>query len=169
MMRCVANLALRHIEGPDRPAVLRLNEGDVEHLAPLDEARLSELMAEAHHAHVVVDGAEAVLGFVVTFGPGAAYDSPNYRWFAARYTRFLYLDRIVVAPEARRRGVASFVYDEAETAATAHGGPLVCEVNAEPANEASLAFHRGRGYREVGRHVAYGKTVALFESPTATE
>jgi uncharacterized protein len=131
------------------------------------------VVASAHAAHVTVDNtdgtdADPVRGFVVTFAPGASYDSPNYRWFAARYERFLYLDRIVVAAEARRRGVARFVYDEAERAASELGGPLVCEVNVEPPNDASLAFHRARGYREVGRQAAYGKTVVLLESPASS-
>lgn len=157
-------LRLRDIAPLDRPYVLALNLGAVDALTPLDDDRLTELMGWAAHAQVVVD-VDAIVGFVLTFGPGAAYDSPNYAWFSSRYERFLYLDRIVVAPGARRRGVGTFVYDEMEAAAAVRGGPLVCEVYVEPPNATSLAFHRGRGYREVGRQSAHGKTLALFEGP----
>jgi len=36
-----------------------------------------------------------------------------------------------------------------ESHAAAHGR-MVCEVNSEPPNVESLAFHAARGYREVG-------------------
>ncbi len=34
----------------------------------------------------------------------ASYDSVNYRWFAERYERFLYVDRVVVAAAQHGRG-----------------------------------------------------------------
>jgi predicted GNAT superfamily acetyltransferase len=160
-------LVLRPIEPADRPVVLAMNEGDVHHLSPLDDARLVALLGWAARSGVVVtEGDPTVLGFVLTFAPGTPYDSTNYTWFGDRLDAFLYLDRIVVAGAARRRGVASFVYGLLEAEAwREHGGPLVCEVDVEPLNEASLAFHRSRGFEEVGRQVANGKTVALLRSP----
>jgi predicted GNAT superfamily acetyltransferase len=45
---------------------------------------------------------------------------------------------------------------------------MVCDVNIEPRNDASLAFHAARGYREVGR-LAHGsvKAVALLSKELA--
>lgn len=152
----------------DRRPVLALNQADVHHLSPLDERRLAQLVGWCAHAEVVVADAAPhdVLGFVLTVPPGTAYDSPNYRWFGEQLDAFLYLDRIVVAPAARRRGVGSFVYDRMEAAAHAEqGGPLVCEVDIEPPNESSLAFHRARRYAELGRQQVGDKTVAYFASP----
>src|SRR4051812_2035101 len=40
----------------------------------------------------------------------ADYASPNFQWFRARYPRFVYVDRIVVAPSARGRGYARLLY-----------------------------------------------------------
>jgi predicted GNAT superfamily acetyltransferase len=162
------HLRLRALDDGDLAAVLALNEGDVQHLSPLDERRLAELLPWCTHAAVVVDDADdrAVLGFVLTLAPGTPYDSPNYRWFDSRLDAFLYLDRIVVAPTARRRGVASFVYDVLEASARdEHHGRLVCEVDVEPPNDASLRFHRSRGFVELGRHGANGKVVALLGAP----
>jgi predicted GNAT superfamily acetyltransferase len=152
---------LRGIEEGDVAEVLALNEANVELLAPLDSARLAQLQGWARRADVIdVDGAFA--GFVITMGPGTDYDSPNYRWFAARYgAAFHYLDRIVLVDAFRRRGLASAVYDVVEADA-APVGRLVLEVNAEPPNPASLAFHAARGYAEVGRLGGPGKTVSLM-------
>jgi len=152
---------LRPIEPRDVALVIDLNEANVEMLAPLDAARLQQLQAWARRAEVIeVDGAFA--GFVITMGPDTDYDSPNYRWFAALYgSAFHYLDRIVLSDQFRRVGLGSAVYDVVEADALGVGR-LTLEVNAEPANPASLAFHAGRGYREVGRLGSPGKTVSLL-------
>jgi uncharacterized protein len=152
---------LRPITPDDVSVVLALNDANVELLAPLDEARLNQLRTWARHADVIVCDGE-VAGFVLTFGPGTAYDSPNYRWFTDRYGRaFLYLDRIVLDDRFRRRGLGGAVYDAIEADA-APAGRLALEVNIEPPNEPSLAFHRRRGYVEVGRLGKPGGEVSLM-------
>ena len=138
---------LRPLTDSDRAAVLRLNAEHVELLSPLDDARLTVLARVGTVEVVEVDGEPG--GFVVTFGPGADYDSGYYRWFADRYADFLYLDRVVVDPVHRRRGVGSAVYDEVEARAGRHG-VLLLEVNCDPPNEPSLAFHAARGFEPVG-------------------
>jgi len=143
------------------PAVLGLNHRHVDLLSPLDAERLLWLVGVSHHADVVeVD--EDVVGFVVTMAPGSDYDSDNYRWFASHYGEsFYYLDRIVIAEEMRRRGLAAFVYDAMEE--IAHGfGRMTLEVNVDSPNVGSLAFHEHRGYLEVGRRGEPGHLVGLM-------
>ncbi len=41
---------------------------------------------------------------LLAFDQAADYDSPNFLWFRERFPRFVYVDRIVVAGEARGRG-----------------------------------------------------------------
>jgi predicted GNAT superfamily acetyltransferase len=150
---------LRPIEPRDEAAVLALNAANVELLAPMDAARLDQLRGWADLARVVEhDGAFA--GFVFTFGPGTSYDSENYRWFSARYDDFYYLDRIVLLDRFRRRGLGSRVYDEVEQRARAHGR-MALEVNLDPPNHGSLAFHDRRGYVEVGTLGDPGHVVSL--------
>lgn len=136
--------SLRPISQADVPAVLGLNHLHVELLSPLDAQRLMWLVGVSDHADVVeVD--EGVVGFVVTMAPGSDYDSDNYRWFASRYGEsFYYLDRIVIAEEMRRRGLAGFVYDAMEDVARRFGR-MTLEVNVDPPNHGSLAFHERRG------------------------
>jgi predicted GNAT superfamily acetyltransferase len=143
------SVRLRPLTDHDEAAVLALNETNVVKLAPLDGDRLRQLREWAHRADAVeVDGAFA--GFVITFTAGTAYDSENYRWFTERYgTDFYYLDRIVLDAKVRRGGIGSAVYDALERIAEPHGR-MVLEVNLLPPNPASLSFHNGRGYKEVG-------------------
>jgi hypothetical protein len=140
---------LRPIAPSDVDDVLALNERNVVKLAPLDAARLGMIRDWADRVDVLeVDGSFA--GFVVTFGPGTAYDSENYRWFTERFDDFYYLDRIVLHEDFRRQGLGGYVYDDVEETARKHGR-LALEVNLVPRNDASLAFHQRRGYVEVGR------------------
>ncbi|HET7735460.1 MAG TPA: GNAT family N-acetyltransferase [Nocardioidaceae bacterium] len=143
----------------DADDVLALNERNVALLAPMDAERLAMLQSLADRCDVVeVDGSFG--GFVITFAPGTSYDSENYRWFAARHDDFYYLDRIVLHEGFRRRGLGRLVYDELEAVAATHGR-MVLEANED--NEASLAFHKGRGYVEVGRLGEPDHRVVLME------
>jgi uncharacterized protein len=145
---------LRPMTDSDVSTVLALNAADVVALSPLDHERLALLRKQAAHA-LIAEAAGEVVGFVLAFAPGSGYDSDNFAWFGRRYgNRFLYLDRIVVGPAHRRRGIAGRVYEALEDEARAYGR-LVCEVNSQPPNPASLAFHLARGYVEVG-HLGHG-------------
>jgi len=119
------------------------------------------LIAQAF-CSIAVDADGEVLAFAVVLTTRTAYESPNYRWFCDRYAHFLYLDRIVVSESSRRRGVATIVYEEVENLA-APFGRLVCEVDFEPPNVASLAFHAARGFQQVGRATnSGGKVLAML-------
>ena len=150
---------LRPITAADHADVLALNEQNVELLAPLDEDRLVQLTSWADTAAVIdVDGVFA--GFVLTFVAGSPYDGENFGWFSDRFGDFCYLDRIVIHDDFRRRGLGSQVYDELESSC---GRPLFAlEVNLDPPNEGSLAFHRARDFAEVGQRVSFGHLVSLF-------
>jgi predicted GNAT superfamily acetyltransferase len=153
-------MKLRALVRADWPAVLSLNEASVHELSELDGERLQFVLTCAHRA-LVAEAQGAVVAFAVAMAPRAAYDSSNYRWFSERFERFLYLDRIAVDPRHRRAGIGARLYDEMEAAARPFGR-MVCEVNLEPRNEASLAFHEARGYREIARLQHPGKLVALM-------
>lgn len=154
-------MSLRPIGPDDRAYVLRLNHEHVELLSPMDDARLTVLQGWAERADVIeVDGVAA--GFVLTFAPGCAYDSPNYRWHADRFgADFTYLDRVVLEPVHRGTGAAHRAYDLLEDAARPRGR-MVLEVNADPPNQASLRFHARRGYAEVGRLGDPGHVVVML-------
>ena len=156
---------LRPVRDSDLADVLALNEAEVEKLAPMDEARFHELRGLAHRFDVVeVEGVFG--GFVITFAPGSAYDSENFRWFSERHgpqgQRFYYLDRFVLRREQRRRGLGSRVYDELEAVASTWGR-MTLEVNLVPPNEPSLSFHGARQYVEVARLGDEDHLVSLME------
>jgi uncharacterized protein len=150
----------REVRRADWATLLALNAASVHELSELDEERLEFILSLAHRS-LVVESAGEVVAFALAIGPDSRYDSRNYRWFAARFERFLYLDRIAVAESARRRGIGAQLYDAMEDAAASFGR-MVCDVNIVPPNDGSLAFHAARGYRQVGRLPHPEKVVALL-------
>jgi predicted GNAT superfamily acetyltransferase len=139
-------------------ALLALNNAYAVELSWLEPPRLAHLVAEAFLAERVGQ-ADALL---LAFDQDADYDSPNFLWFRSRYPRFVYVDRIVVAPSARGRGHARRLYDDLFQHALRCGHErVVCEVNREPPNPASDALHAALGFSEVGLAAIHGgsKTV----------
>ena len=136
--------------------ILLLNEGSVHFLSPWSADRLAFLHDHAAYHKVVLDG-ERVAAFLMAFAPGAPYDSVNYQWFEARMTGFLYIDRVVVAPDARGQGLASRLYRDLFDQARARGmGQVVCEFDVDPPNPVSEAFHRRFGFSEMGKQPVAG-------------
>jgi predicted GNAT superfamily acetyltransferase len=148
--------------GPaDFAAIAALNAESEQYLSPMSGARLAQLHAWAAY-HRVVGVAEEVAAFLIAFREGAAYDSPNYRWFKERYATFVYVDRVVVAAEHRRKGLACALYEDVFAFARQHGvASVTCEFDLEPPNEVSRRFHARFGFREVGTHSYNNKRVSM--------
>lgn len=154
---------LRPARHDDWPAILALNQESVQFLSPLPAQRL-QMLDRAAALHLVLEAAPGIAAFLLALREGADYDSVNYRWFARRYPRFLYVDRVVVAPAYRGRGAASLLYEAVFAAARRDEVPWVaCEFDIDPPNPASEQFHAKFGFREVGRQsVPYAdKQVAM--------
>lgn len=157
-------MLIRPLVDRDVPAVLALNEASVWALSPLDAEGLARHLAAAEHA-VVYEVDATVAAFAIAYGPHATYDSLNYGWHHERFDDFMYLDRIAVSQDFRRRGIATALYDDIEQHAVPHGR-MVCEVNSDPPNVESLAFHERRGYREIGHLTQADRhTTVMMEKP----
>ena len=131
-------------------AILDLNDEFVEVLAPLTLERLELLHSRASYHRVALDR-DGVAGFVLAFGSQAPHDSVNFRWFAAHYPSFLYVDRVVVSARCQGSGVASLLYKDVFAFARREGYERVtCEIDTDPPNPRSERFHDRFGFREVG-------------------
>ncbi|MEM8753055.1 MAG: GNAT family N-acetyltransferase [Pseudomonadota bacterium] len=134
-----------------------LNKAHELELSPLTEAAFAELVAAATYARQAEGGA-----MLIAFDQDCDYDSPNFIWHRRRFGRFLYVDRVAVAETHRRRGLAALLYDDLFAfAADRKLERVVCEVNSDPPNLASDAFHERLGFAPVGeaRLEGRGKTV----------
>jgi uncharacterized protein len=139
-------------------SLLLLNNAYAKELSYLSPERMEDLLGAAFMACRVGE-ADA---FLLAFDQDAAYDSPNFLWFRDRFERFVYVDRVVVDPAARGRGLARSLYEALFQRAEAAGhNRVVCEVNSDPPNPASDAFHAKMRFEEIGRAVLPGGVKAV--------
>jgi uncharacterized protein len=132
----------------DLAAFLALNHECEDQLWPITENEMRALLHVAYRAWVSPDR-EAM---IIAFDEKAPYESVNFRWFRARYPRFVYVDRVAVSQQARGRGLARKFYEDLMAAARLDGHIVICaEVYCEPPNPPSEAFHAAMGFAEVGR------------------
>jgi predicted GNAT superfamily acetyltransferase len=158
---------VRPIEPADLPAILALNNAHAREISLIDEGGLARLLASATHA-AAIGAVGAPDAFLVAFDQDTPSQGPNHAWFLARLPRFLYVDRVCVEQRARKQGLARALYANAFALARARDLPVVCcEVNIDPPNPASDAFHAALGFHETGRaHLpARNKTVRYLERP----
>jgi len=140
---------IRTVTQPDLEEVLVLNESEVPHVGRIDIDRLRWFEEHACYFKVAKDG-DRLAGFLIGLRPGTNYASPNYRWFCERYADFGYVDRVAIAAHARRRGLASILYDDFAATLPKSAKLITCEVNIRPSNAQSMRFHTQLGFSRVG-------------------
>ncbi len=143
----------------DLDAVLALSALHEAETSVLDRAKLSAMLGAAFHSAAAAGGGD---GYLIAFDQDGDYDSVNFLWFRDRYARFVYVDRIVVADHARGQGLARRFYEDMFARAREAGHDrVVCEINLDPPNPGSMAFHAAMGFAAVGQTtLANGKTVS---------
>jgi uncharacterized protein len=135
---------LRTLSAGDADRVLELNNEHAVETSLLDLPAAERLLTMCFYAKGIGLGAR---GFLLALDQDAAYDNFNFLWFRRRFERFVYIDRIIIAKDARGQGLARLMYEDLFAEAKAAGHlRVVCEVNIEPPNEGSLAFHRSMGF-----------------------
>jgi predicted GNAT superfamily acetyltransferase len=133
---------------PARDCLLDLNNRNAGATSLLTPERFALLIDLAGVALCVPPAA----GLLLAFEDTDDYDGGHFLWFRSQFDRFLYIDRIVIAENCRRHGLARMLYDEVfERARRLGHSRIVCEVNLEPPNPISDHFHAALGFQEVGR------------------
>jgi predicted GNAT superfamily acetyltransferase len=152
------------ITAVDLDTALALNEASVPHVSSIDLEKIRWFAEHAFYFRIArVDGRFG--GFLIGLRPGIDYGSENYRWFCDNYRDFGYIDRVAVAPEARRLGIASALYNDFASKLKGDVQIMTCEVNIRPANATSMRFHEHQGFVQVASQETENgtKEVALME------
>lgn len=154
---------VRDARDGDEPFILALNAACTPAVGDMDAADYAEIASSACAIRVAeLDGAPA--GFMILIGPRTSYPSLNYAWFEERYDRHLYIDRVAVDRSIRGAGVGRALYDDAAGAARRLGlERLTAEVNDDPPNPQSHAFHRALGFSYLLSRPWKDKIVAMYE------
>ncbi len=144
------NYSIRNASGHDLASVLQLNESEVPHVGRISLDDMQDFLAKAVYFRVACNADDQVVAFLIGLDPDTDYHSPNFLWFRDHYKNFAYIDRIAVAPGARRQGVAEALYADFADATSDWSVQLCCEVNLRPENPVSMTFHKRLGFRQVG-------------------
>ncbi|MEM7566105.1 MAG: GNAT family N-acetyltransferase [Pseudomonadota bacterium] len=151
----------------DADWLLALNNTYVREICEETPESLRAVLGQALATRVAErDGARA--GAVVLIPRGLPdYESLNYRWFMDQSDEdFLYVDRVMVSSDAKGGGIGRALYEDAGRIAKARGIPrITCEVNEDPPNPASVAFHERMGFRPLASRYnpISRKTVLMME------
>ena len=99
-----------------------------------------------------------VVGFMMVMDQDSNYDSQYFRWFKKYFqkkasdmesdAKFLYVDRLVVDPEKRERGIAKSIYEQLKK--DGKNLPVAGEISIDPPNRVSLIVHEKFGFVCVG-------------------
>jgi predicted GNAT superfamily acetyltransferase len=155
--------AIDDLRSLDATAILSLNNKHAKETSALDRASLTTLLDMAFYARGIDRGATA---FLIALDHNASYENPNFAWFKASRKSFVYIDRVIVSSSARGHGIGRLLYDDLFAMAKQGGHyRVVCEVNVEPPNPVSEAFHVAMGFDAVGQAIIHNgaKTVRYFE------
>ena len=160
------NARIRDIVPADYEVIVAINNATVPAMNEQNVESLRWLVEHATYARVVEDP-DGVAAFLLGLERGTGYRSPNYHWFSERYDRFLYVDRIAVASRARRLKYGSALYDDMASFARGRWPCILAEINLEPPNPETAAFHNRHGFVRIGelRHdyeAAHAQVVAML-------
>lgn len=152
------SVLIRDAAPGDFETICDLNLAAVQHTSPMDAARLAVLAnLSCYHKVASVNG--SVAAFLLAMRDGAAYENENFAWFARKYPRFIYVDRIVVSPAFKGLRIGSLLYEDLFRYARNAAMPVVtCEYNILPPNEASRVFHDKFGFKQQGTQWLAGGT-----------
>jgi uncharacterized protein len=152
---------LRPLTLGDAPALVALNDAAYPAVPITTVTEMSRLVGLAALA-VGLESSGELVGFVIAIDSGSAYDSENFRWFESRGSDHLYVDRIVIAESQRSAGLGKVLYQSVFDEAHRHGlAEVTCEVNIDPPNPRSLAFHTRLGFQRVGTLATKGGSVTV--------
>lgn len=156
------SLALRPVRGPDISRLVELNN-DAAPAVPLETQESMAALLEVSAWAALVEGPEhKPIAAVITVATGADYASENYEYFERRFNHHLYIDRVFVDRDHRSAGIGKMLYRAVEDEARRRGATVVtCEVNLEPPNPKSLAFHHREGFQDLDTQATKGGSVVV--------
>ena len=155
---------LRELTEEDLGALLALNNTSTPAVNPLTLEELKSILSLAEKCWVVEIDRELAAALII-IGPDQNYSSDNYSWLETQFSNYCYVDRIMVDENHKRKGFGNNLYQKLEHHAECKGAHiLLCEVNLEPPNPQSIAFHSQLDWEPFfEREHAPGKKVQYFK------
>ena len=110
---------------------------------------------------LAIESQDKFAGFLMGMNEKTDYDSKNFIWFRDRIEKFYYVDRVVIAPEMKRRRLASQLYNF--LISQTGNITITAEVKIYPTrNTESIPLHEKFGFKEIGRFSSDGKKLCIM-------
>lgn len=147
----------------DYERILSINRESLPGVAVL-ECDYFEVLIRVCDYFRVIEVDSKVAGYIFAMNQDASYDAEEFQWFGHHLSeKFLYIDQVAIGQGWRNNGFGTLLYEDLEEyAAKGSVSILACEVNYDPPNKKSQAFHRRLDFREVGRMDTRGLTVSML-------
>lgn len=161
-------MSIRDATPGDLRSVTAINNESAREVTCETLAGMRWYLSAAPYFRVAEADDATIAAFLIGFRRGDDYHSENLAWFEARDDAdFAYVDRVAVSSDRRGAGLGRALYEDFERWAKERSIPrLTCEVNVEPRNDGSLAFHERLGWRGLEeRQTGYGPRVLMMEKP----
>ena len=137
---------IREFNEKDFHNLLELNNDSVPAVNYLSIAELENILLLSEKCWVA-DIDDELAASLIIIGPHQPYESDNYTWLETKFSNFCYVDRIMVSEKYKRKKLGYTLYNKLEDHAEENGfSQLLCEVNIEPPNPQSIAFHTQLGW-----------------------
>jgi len=126
--------------------VLKLNNIHAKETSFLEKTDLERLVERSYLTKTIGE----LDAFLIAMSHSSSHDGINFSWFKERFDSFAYIDRIVTAEHARGKGHAKSLYLALMDKAKKDGIDMVCcEINHQPPNPGSVAFHEKLGFEMI--------------------
>tara|TARA_B100000614_G_scaffold179699_1_gene160556 strand:- start:5932 stop:6423 length:492 start_codon:yes stop_codon:yes gene_type:complete len=137
------------LSSSDLKQIWTINQENIPEVGDVpDLDRLNKLINWS--SHVIVVRKSDIVGFILLMREKEDYDSLNYDFYNSQGVPFLYVDRIAISKNHRRKGLGRLIYQKTFEIAKELDVMTCCEVNTQPRNDPSLKFHKSFGFEEVG-------------------
>ena len=143
-------------------SIYDLNQANTPEVGSLESMYHLKQLIEFSSYNLLVLCNDEIVGFIICMREGSVYGSENYKFFAQKLKKFLYVDRVAIDERHRRAGLGKAIYEDISTHASNDNLPIALEVNTQPVNQPSLDFHEKMGFDRIGAKDFDDHSVAYF-------
>ena len=143
-------------------SIYDLNQANTPEVGSLESMYHLKQLIEFSSYNLLVLCNDEIVGFIICMREGSVYGSENYKFFAQKLKKFLYVDRVAIDERHRRAGLGKAIYEDIFTHASNDNLPIALEVNTQPVNQPSLDFHEKMGFDRIGAKDFDDHSVAYF-------
>ena len=140
-----------------------LNQENIPEVGDLNSTDNFKNLLDMSYKNFYVTESNKIIAFVVCFKQGSEYQSKNYEFFCKTEESFIYIDRIAIKKNFRRKKIAKNLYIRIQKIASEIQYSLCCEVNTIPKNQPSIDFHYDFGFKKIGKKEFDKNSVAYFK------